>query len=211
MTIQNPAPKDRLHKCKDIKISHFEPYELLHARDKFPTAPSYLVERLAKANTRRRQLIKYYERHHTKISGRTEPGARGLIPRVEGVSGYLGSSAGPTRETFVEEEPNPAHFQTFGGSGRPASERTGTISTALNSHTTLSTFVDRPGLSTNYNLIDSVEVESETTESQTSFASSSGGMSRLWMPQPPSALDDKPFECPYCFSLIRPRTVHSWM
>ena len=69
ITIQNPVPKDRLHKIARIDVSHFEQLDIKHIELKFCPVdpqnnfrvPEYLSKRLGKANTRRRQLLKYYE------------------------------------------------------------------------------------------------------------------------------------------------------
>ena len=202
MALQNPAPKDRLHKYKGIKVSHFAPYDTLYARDKFPHAPQYLQERLAKEIGRRRQLVKYYEQHHTKIKGKSEPVCEEMANRairqdttiIKELAGTIEGVCGIKSLALVHSS-----------SGRPP-----TVSTALNSHTTLSTFVDRaPGA--NHDTLGIVDTESEAGQSQTSFASSASGLGRLRIPCPPVAPAGAPFECPYCFSIIAPNTFHAWM
>lgn len=71
VAIRNPASRDLFRKCSEIDISHFESFDLGHVTDKFLVSNTYkyLIERLAKANSRRRQLLKYYEMHHDKIIG----------------------------------------------------------------------------------------------------------------------------------------------
>ena len=48
--------------------SYFEEYDIRYVQDKFPEAPKYLAERLGKANSRRRQYLKYRERHAAKLA-----------------------------------------------------------------------------------------------------------------------------------------------
>ncbi|KAL8882777.1 MAG: hypothetical protein Q9215_004309 [Flavoplaca cf. flavocitrina] len=48
---------------KDIDLSPFAPYDQDHIRNKFPTASHTLIRRLGRANTRRRQQLKYWEEH----------------------------------------------------------------------------------------------------------------------------------------------------
>jgi hypothetical protein len=69
---RNPTPRDRFEQCALIDVSHFQAFDILHASNKFPEADRYLIERLGTANTRRRQLSKYYRRHHEKIAGPAE-------------------------------------------------------------------------------------------------------------------------------------------
>ncbi|KAF8540095.1 hypothetical protein BDD12DRAFT_735547, partial [Trichophaea hybrida] len=68
---QNPAPTDRLQKCSSIDVSAYEFFDIQHVSEKFPSLGkhSYLIKRLGRANTRRRQLLEYHQRHHEKIAG----------------------------------------------------------------------------------------------------------------------------------------------
>jgi hypothetical protein len=53
-------------------VSYFEKSDISHVRDKFQLKKEgdYLSDRLGKANTKRRQLLKYNEKHHETIVGR---------------------------------------------------------------------------------------------------------------------------------------------
>ena len=74
IAIRNPAPKDRLHKIALIDVSFYKNWDLNHIEEKFRQVDNefrvakYLIERLGKANTRRRQLLKYYAAHHKTVS-----------------------------------------------------------------------------------------------------------------------------------------------
>jgi hypothetical protein len=72
ITIENPASQDKLEKMERIDISHFERFDIKHISNKYqlPEDYQYLIERLGKANTKRRQLLKYHNEHHEKIVGR---------------------------------------------------------------------------------------------------------------------------------------------
>ena len=48
---------------KDQGVSHFVYWDQGHVENKFPHAQAYLVHRLGLANTRRRQQMKYWEKH----------------------------------------------------------------------------------------------------------------------------------------------------
>ncbi|KAF8244556.1 hypothetical protein K440DRAFT_635984 [Wilcoxina mikolae CBS 423.85] len=65
--IRNPAPRDRLEKCSEVDVSFYERSDIEHVQHKFLDANEYLRERLEKANTKRRQLLKYHEKNHEKI------------------------------------------------------------------------------------------------------------------------------------------------
>ena len=80
IAIRNPAPQKCLHKIAAIDVSFYENWDINHINGKFNgnlcqdntqsnfKVEKYLIERLGKANTRRRQLLKYYKNHHDTIS-----------------------------------------------------------------------------------------------------------------------------------------------
>jgi hypothetical protein len=66
MAIRNPAPHDRFKESAHIDVSYFESFDIDHVRGKFPMAQEYLVLRLGKAISRRRQYLRYREEHRNK-------------------------------------------------------------------------------------------------------------------------------------------------
>ena len=199
IAIQNPAPKERLHKIELIKVSHFEDWDIRHIDEKFRPDPQndfkvaeYLTERLGKANTRRRQLLKYYQAHHKKIAQHIdgpEP-LKGVIERNE-------LANAPKLVTPIVE----------GGSTRSPDERAVTIPTITKSQTTVSTIqVERTQAA-------KIEWGEDDRLSQTSYATSTNRAIRIRVPSPPNeiaAFEGEPFECPYCFHIIKIKTRKGW-
>ena len=72
--------QDRFLKSSKIDVSCYEPYDEQHAKNKFPEASKELVERLGKANTRRRKYLKYRERHHEMLSAPRRNSAVSIQP-----------------------------------------------------------------------------------------------------------------------------------
>ncbi|CCX34341.1 Similar to hypothetical protein FG11061.1 [Gibberella zeae PH-1]; acc. no. XP_391237 [Pyronema omphalodes CBS 100304] len=70
--IKSPVSIDRVEKMESINVSQFEPFDIDHIRNKYQLDDKhqYLIERLGKANTKRRQLLKYHEKHHDRMVGR---------------------------------------------------------------------------------------------------------------------------------------------
>ncbi|KAI5789384.1 hypothetical protein FPQ18DRAFT_261656, partial [Pyronema domesticum] len=68
----SPASSDRLERMGEIDVSHFERFDIDNLSDKYQLGEDYkyVIERLGKANTKRRQLLKYHNEHHEKIVGR---------------------------------------------------------------------------------------------------------------------------------------------
>lgn len=68
VTISNPAPHDHFKSRAGIELSrHFERYDVMHVRDKFPRIKPKLAERLGRMLTYRRRYFKYREDHHTRL------------------------------------------------------------------------------------------------------------------------------------------------
>jgi hypothetical protein len=67
ITLQNQTSRDRLAKIEKINMSHFESFDIEHVKNKYQLSSDngngYLSERLGKANTKRRQILKYHEHH----------------------------------------------------------------------------------------------------------------------------------------------------
>ena len=68
MAIRNPAPHDQFMESGQINTSYFESFDIGHVQAKFPDAEGYLVNRLGKAISRRRQYLKYRDEHHKKLA-----------------------------------------------------------------------------------------------------------------------------------------------
>jgi len=195
MIIQSPAPRDRLHKSQTIPVAHLLPYEILHVQDKFPQVPDFLVERLARANVARRQMLKYYQHHQ---GGIVAPAGPEFSSDHHPVIDQTLPAAGSTRKSL---EPLVICVDR---------KKEGTISTIPSSQTTISAYI--AGLQElTSDPLSLAEVESEGGISQTSFESLSGGMGGSYVPDAPSLLNDAPFQCPYCFLIIRPKNRDSWL
>lgn len=67
MAIRNPAPHDQFKESTHIDVAHFETFDIDHVRGKFPMAKEYLVVRLGKAISRRRQYLRYREQHRKRL------------------------------------------------------------------------------------------------------------------------------------------------
>lgn len=72
MSVRNPTGTQRYIKSAHIDTSFYEPYDLKYVEQKFPSAKGYLVERLGKAISRRRQYLKYRETHAAKMAQRLD-------------------------------------------------------------------------------------------------------------------------------------------
>lgn len=200
IAIRNPTPRDRLQKYAAIDVSHYEFFDIQHASHKFPKAEKYLIDRLGKANSRRRQLLKYHEKHHRKLAQYINlPPARPWDTPEVLRPNHNGTASGG--RGFLDENNYGLQDRHFNSRKSPA-----TIATTINTQTTISTYVGPS---------DIIEVRSDNGRSQTSYGTSvtvnTVSKLRVPPPKPDSTFDGKPFECPYCFSITIVRGSRSWM
>jgi hypothetical protein len=186
--LRRPAPRDRLEKYAAIDVSCFLPFDIQHVAH-MACATESLIDRLGRANTRRRQLLRYHEQHHDKIARYVDVDLETSFPKF--LSKGSDPPVIPPRKPLVVSTDEASQFG------------------CVPSQTTVTTYKgveDTP---------DIVEVGSDTGQSQTSFASSlkSDVEGRLCVPKPPNptkAFGGQPFECPYCYVIISVKGPRSW-
>lgn len=105
---RNPAPTDRLQRCSSIDVSAYEFFDLQHISEKLPAlGDSYLVERLGRANTKRRQLLEYHRRHHQKIAYYNDVDDTGEANLVGGSTGSTHTDMHTTVSTLNQRDLEP--------------------------------------------------------------------------------------------------------
>ena len=180
------APRDLLRKAAEIDLSHFETWDISHVKQKFPEANSDLVERLGKANTRRRQLFRYLQNHHAKFSKSNSKDHRKAQD-----------------DLIVDGDQDSLYTRKVAPRGVATSSAfVSTAQITENTQTTVETFNDA-----------SAEILVDNTPSETTSAGSDGSNleGSLHMPElPANGYDKKAFECPYCFEIMRVSGMRSW-
>jgi len=192
MAMWNATPRDRLHKITSIDVSHFESWDIANIEDKFPKAPSYLKQRLGKANTRRRQLMKYYQEHHGAIVQYIDlPLASDghMVQRQGALESNLMKQAQEGRERESGSIVNPPTTPPIGVKSVPTIKQD-----AFHVHGIMSIEPDEDQLS------------------QISDAASQkyGRVHIAPPPNPDAAYNGTPFECLYCFQIISVRDRRGW-
>ena len=190
IALRNPVPRDKILRLASIDVSHFEEYDMRHVQETFPQASSFLIQRLGKANTKRRQVFKYLERHHRKLAHNIDAPLSVKAPTF----------------IIVDDRPIKERSKPVEVSGPGSNIGTGisTFATTLNTQTTITTFTEDNG-----DMVD----ENDQIQSEISSASSEvhGEGGTLRVPKlPKSGLDGQPFECPYCYEIIKVFSVTSW-
>jgi hypothetical protein len=189
IAIANPAPRDRLEKCASIDVSYYYQHDIEHVSHKHPVAEEYLLTRLGKANSKRRQLLQYYERHHKGVAEHLRMPAQANEPH-----------------TFDNLDSESLVYST--------NQTVATTSTNVPVAGTMAVAIGRDVDEIASDVNDGLEDEPDfDTRSVTSYASSVGNPDRLRVPPPPNedgAFEGIPFECPYCFSLVKVEGQQSW-
>ncbi|RPA72177.1 hypothetical protein BJ508DRAFT_79042 [Ascobolus immersus RN42] len=203
--IRRATPRDRYKKKADLLPAYSSTFDIAHVREKFPRAceQSGLVERLGKANTKRRMYLKYREQHAMKL--------RRELRKVEEAEEAARQQAlrpqddDDDEEEEVEEvEEAPTLRVPQSVQARSVGQGTEATSAVM---TTASTF-----LAEEYKADEEVEDEGSVgAESQTSFATSTAedGAGGLKVPACPGDHGGE-FECPYCWSIQVCRGRVAW-
>ncbi|OAL44535.1 hypothetical protein IQ07DRAFT_521615, partial [Pyrenochaeta sp. DS3sAY3a] len=107
MAIRNPAPHDQFINSTKIFVAHFETFDIDHVRGKYPNAKEYLVDRLGKAISRRRQYLRYREEHRKKLEQES------TIAPSEKIESTVASSLPPEikSSTSAAELEDPDYFE----------------------------------------------------------------------------------------------------
>jgi hypothetical protein len=66
MVLRKATPRDRYSKAASA-VAFLPDFDIDYVRNKFPTANTWLIERLGKANARRREYFKYCETHRQSL------------------------------------------------------------------------------------------------------------------------------------------------
>jgi hypothetical protein len=63
LPIRRPAPLDRVKERAAAETSDYQPFDIMHVKNKFPAIDEKLAVRLGKMISRRRQIMRYRKRH----------------------------------------------------------------------------------------------------------------------------------------------------
>jgi hypothetical protein len=173
-------------------VQHFESFDQQHVEECFPEATPVLKKRLAKAITRRRQLLLYNEQHYQKSSELLPSQmvmSQNNVPRPEAqrqnIEDLVTSIQDPIERVM---EPAPS---IFARSAQASTEAT--------------KFVPP----------EETKAVDEQSESGTasSFAFSEGSGERIRVPPRPHGDDGETldqFLCPFCYHLVEIKTSKAW-
>ena len=178
--------QDRLLKSSKIDVLCYEPYDEQHAKNTFPEASEGLVERLGKANTRRRQYLKYRERQHEKLSA----------PRRNSVVSGRPVTQHLNAQDVEAQELSGIQFDQNNSERGPSSG----VSACREASTVASTFIPPKAE-------EMLQTDVDTTSeigTISSYESSTIENEKPRLPPPPQTSEGgRYFECPYCYTTCR--------
>ena len=184
--IRRPVPNDRYAKSKNLD-PYDDRYDIQHAGQKFPKAyqqSPWLIERLGKANTKRRQYFRYRQLHREKLSIDLEPYPKAV------------NKGNPSFDTAnVQVENRKPMTVVLSQKSAPTTMM----------HTEATEYTGKDELI--------VEETFDEGLSMTSFASSvtNEDGKGLTIPNPPKdSTGGAPFECPYCFTIQTVKRPSLW-
>lgn len=187
--IRNHSNRDRYSKAAAAGInSPFnDEFDIHHVRHKFPALRSkkdeWLIERLGKAITQRRQYLRYCRTHHDKTS--QDPGSKSGLQVIP--------SAKPIPHTAAQLIP----------SGRSDfSKPTSTLAP-----TQASTLILAPGQTIEDEILE--DTQSQTSYATSTDEESSPHKLRV-VPLEDVSKGLQHFECPYCWQILSIRTQKAW-
>lgn len=110
MAIRNPAPHDQFMDSSQINTSYLESFDISHVQAKFPGAEEYLIMRLGKAISRRRQYLKYRDEHHKKLAQGIENNLDESVYSDDGLS-QVSYATSANESTKLQPPPIPKDAQ----------------------------------------------------------------------------------------------------
>jgi len=191
IAIRNSAPRDRYAKSDKLPTLD-DNYDIDYVWQKFPDARTsgWLIDRLGKAITRRRQYFRYRSKHSARLSRRPpelgdEPGVRQVLRDT------TQETAGSCRPNTVAETRDAGQALTMIASSQAP---------------TTATPYEPPDAD-----FDGISEAAESVSSVVSSLAAEGQKTRLRIPPPPiAAADENPFECPYCHEIYRLDSKSNW-
>jgi hypothetical protein len=156
ISIRDPAPYNQFRQPLMMDKTYFEPYDIEHVRGKFPLCQKFLVERLGRANSARRQYLTYREEHHKRLASGIE---------------RLGRDGAQSEYTANSTEATPL----------PTTDLANQL----------------------------LEHDNDDSVSLTSFATSVNATLRC-PPLPEEGLEQKPFQCPFCYMMVSIDSAWAW-
>ena len=186
---RNPTPRDRY--AKAASLAPFDAsFDVDHVYEEFPylRSKAWLAERLGKAITKRRELLRYRSQHRDKVGG----GIRSPFDLSKGHELADAPGKVASNDAQINMGASVPGFEAESvGYSQLASTQTAT-------HAASSDDKDS-------------DLGSTASESETSFGTEDNLNSMRQVQEPPKeSANGRPFECPYCFVILTIKNINLW-
>lgn len=191
ITIRNPTPRDRYAKAASL-MPYEVSYDIGHVYEKYPHVRStpWLMDKVGRAITRRREFLRYREKHREKLATDIRPidmgerNGQADTRRIASLSAPQTLTEGPVVRV---EARSVSHSQL-------ASTKATTYVADLND--------------------EALDTRSNAGRSETSYVTSiaeESSDSMRQIPDPPKeSANSMPFECPYCYTILTVKNAKHW-
>ena len=88
MSVRDSTWRNRYNKSANIDTTYFERFDVDHVRQKYPVAQNFIIDRLGKALSRRRQFLRYRELHAAKLAHAVDGKDTATAPSETTASGF---------------------------------------------------------------------------------------------------------------------------
>lgn len=180
-----------------IDVSHYAQPDIKHVQECFPKATPKLQKHLGQAITHRRKQLIYWMTHHKALARMPEP--------IRSTS--LGKITGSKTASKVDES-GVSGGKQFNTLIAPTVEGSHPLTSVSGISTEATALALAP---TQFSAIDAFDLDDARTD--TTVASTSQGGDRAEIPPYPVDLNvdpEIPFECPYCYYIIKMRDIRQW-
>jgi len=183
LPIRRPAPLDRMKERSTAETSYYQPFDIMHVKDKFPSINETVARRLGKMISTRRQLLRYRQSHTDSLQGKSLHIRRPVIEAVSDQD-HGGSKIAPSFVTSTHHTLN-TKATTF----------------RLDAHNQISA---RP---------TELYAPSISQSTSSAGSEQNDGESAIIIPNRPQGENgeaSKQFICPYCQTTQSIETDHRW-
>ena len=191
ISIRRSTPRDRY--ARVASLSPLNPsFDINHVYEKYPRLRSkpWLVEKLGRAITRRRDFLRYRERHHEKLADSNVLSA----PKKP-----------PDHHKPVPTKPG-THTISAGGGPKMADVASSSADRSRLASTIATTYI-----ADSHNLLETVSHAGLSEISDITSVVNDHDQGARPIPDPPNnSAGAKPFECPYCYTIQVVRKPSHW-
>ena len=189
ISIRRSTPRDRYARVASLKSPLDPSFDINHVYEKYPRLRSkpWLVEKLGKAITRRRDYLRYRERHHEKLAGSLE------------------------RQPLEAKKHTLKVFFTELGIDPRGGPKVADVASSSADRSRLASTLATTYIADSHNQLETASHSALSEISDITSVVDDHNPEARPIPDPPKdSAGAKPFECPYCYTIQVIRKPSHW-